>query len=73
MAGAGDMFDRLKKAARDNPEKAEKFVDQAAERAKKATGGKYDEHIDKGSDSATDYLRRQSGRNESGSGEEGPR
>lgn len=64
MSGVGDAFNRVKKTVSDNPDKAEDMVDKASETAKKATGGTHDDKIDKGSDAATDYLRKRAGRNE---------
>ncbi|SIO89631.1 antitoxin [Nocardiopsis sp. JB363] len=61
MSGSGESFDRLKKAAGDNADKAEGAVDKASGAAKKATGGAHDDKIDKASDAATDYLRKQGG------------
>ena len=60
MPGASEVFNRLKKAVTGNPDKAEGAVDKAADTAKKATGGSYDEKIDKGANKATGYLRKQS-------------
>ena len=60
MPGASEIFNRLKKAVMGNPDKAEGAVDKAADTAKKATGGSYDEKIDKGANKATEYLRKQS-------------
>lgn len=59
MSGKGDSFDRLKKTAGEHSDKAGGLVGKAAEAAKKVTGGKYDDKIDKGADAATDYLRKQ--------------
>ncbi|WP_306366497.1 Rv0909 family putative TA system antitoxin [Nocardiopsis sp. CC223A] len=63
MSGAGDAFDKLKKAVDDNADKVEGLVDKAADAAKKATGGAHDDKIDKGADAATDYLRKQAEKN----------
>ncbi len=60
MPGASEVFHRLKQAVTGNPDKAEKAVDKAADKAKKATGGSHDEKIDKGANKATEYLRKQS-------------
>lgn len=69
--GVSEAFDRLKKTVMGNPDKAEGAVDKAADAAKKATGGSYDDKIDKGADKATEYLRNQSdedGQNSEGDG-----
>ncbi|WP_017606941.1 antitoxin [Nocardiopsis alkaliphila] len=68
MSGRGESFDRLKKMAGEHSDKAGGLVDKAAEAAKKATGGKYDDKIDKGADAATDYLRKQGGGGDEGDG-----
>ncbi|GAA3746869.1 hypothetical protein HDA32_001438 [Spinactinospora alkalitolerans] len=65
MAGLGDAFDKLKKAATQNREKTSEGIDKATGFAKDRTGGKYDEHIDRAGGAANDYLDRQ--------GEEGER
>ncbi|TDQ48746.1 antitoxin [Actinorugispora endophytica] len=59
MGKLGDAFDKAKRLAGEHSDKAEKGIDKAAEMAKKKTGGKYDEHIDKAGDSAGEYLRNQ--------------
>ncbi|WP_327086474.1 antitoxin [Nonomuraea sp. NBC_01738] len=46
---AGGTLDGLREKAEDA---AHGGIDSAAERAKRATGGKFDEHIDKGTDMA---------------------
>lgn len=63
MSGAGDAFDKLRKAVDDNADKVEGLVGKAADAAKKATGGAHDDKIDKGADAATDYLRKQAEKN----------
>ena len=60
MPGVSEIFNRLKQAVTGNPDKAERAVDKAADKAKKATGGSHDEKIDKGANKATEYLRKQS-------------
>ncbi|MEU0490311.1 antitoxin [Nocardiopsis sp. NPDC006139] len=63
MSGAGDAFDKLRKAVDDNADKVEGLVGKAANAAKKATGGAHDDKIDKGADAATDYLRKRAREN----------
>lgn len=65
------MFDRLKKAATEHSDKAEGVVGKAADAVKKATGGKYDDKIDKGADAATDYLNEQGGDDDQGNDKRG--
>ena len=59
MSGSEGAFDRLRKAAGEHSDKAEGVVGKIADAAKKATGGKHDDKIDKGADAANDYLRKQ--------------
>ncbi|QUX24210.1 MULTISPECIES: antitoxin [Nocardiopsis] len=63
MSGAGDAFDKLRKAVDDNADKVEGLVGKAANAAKKATGGAHDDKIDKGAGAATDYLRKRAREN----------
>ncbi|MFD0774227.1 antitoxin [Streptomonospora algeriensis] len=55
MSG-GSAFDKIKRAAAGNSEKVGQGVDKLKNFAKRKTGGKYDEKIDKAGDSATGYL-----------------
>ncbi|RCV53813.1 antitoxin [Marinitenerispora sediminis] len=64
MAGLGEAFEKLKKAAGENREKVAEGIHRAAEAAKEKTGGKYDKHIDKASGAARDYLDREAERPE---------
>ncbi|GAB3213941.1 antitoxin [Marinactinospora thermotolerans] len=59
MARLGDAFDKLKKAASQHGGKVSAGIDKASRVAKEKTGGKYDQHIDRAGDAATEYLRRQ--------------
>ncbi|MFC7328754.1 antitoxin [Marinactinospora rubrisoli] len=62
MAGLGEAFEKLKKAATENREKVQEGIHRAAEAAKDKTGGKYDKHIDKATGKARDYLDREAER-----------
>ncbi|MFD6099318.1 antitoxin [Nocardiopsis flavescens] len=63
MSGAGDAFNKLKKAVDDHADKADGLIGKAADAAKKATGGTHDDKIDKGAGAATDYLRKRAQQN----------
>lgn len=54
--GFDDALNKAKGFADDNPDKAEKGIDTASDQLKERTGGKHDEHIDRGSDAAKDHL-----------------
>jgi hypothetical protein len=62
MSGLGDALGKLKKAASENSEKVAEGVDRVAHLAKRRTGGKYDDHIDRAGGSATEYLRKRAER-----------
>ncbi|ASU84840.1 antitoxin [Nocardiopsis gilva YIM 90087] len=59
MSGLKDAMDKLKKAASQNRDKVAKGVDTAAEAAKKKTGGKYDDKIDKAAEKGKDFVDEQ--------------
>lgn len=48
----GNFMDRAKDLADQHDEQVDKVLDRAGDEADKRTGGKYDEHIDKGVDLA---------------------
>ncbi|MCL1594846.1 MAG: antitoxin [Actinomycetia bacterium] len=54
--GIGDMFDKAKDLAEDNPDQVETVIDKAAETAESATGGKVSDQIDMAADKAKDFL-----------------
>ena len=54
--GIGDMFDKAKDLAEDNPDQVETVIDKAAETADSATGGKASDQIDMAADKAKDFL-----------------
>ncbi len=56
MDDAKDMLDKAKDAAAEQSESVKGGIDKAADFASDKTGGKYDEHIDKGADTAKDYV-----------------
>ncbi len=60
MAGLDDLKNKAGQAAQDHPEQAEKLSDQAIERggdaADKASGGKFDEQVDKGQQAADQKI-----------------
>ncbi len=56
MDDAKDMVDKAKDAAAGQADSVKGGIDKAAEVASDKTGGKYDEHIDKGADAAKDYV-----------------
>ena len=53
---AKDMVDKAKDAAGEHAETVKGGIDKAADVASDKTGGKYDEHIDKGADTAKDFV-----------------
>lgn len=50
------MADKAKDALSGNSDAAKSGVDKAGDAADKATGGKFDEHVDKGQDMAKDQI-----------------
>ncbi|WP_150244809.1 Rv0909 family putative TA system antitoxin [Nocardiopsis quinghaiensis] len=64
MSAAGGAFNRLKKVVDNNAGKAQGLVGKAAQAAKKATGGSYNDKIDRGAGAATDYLRKRDRKDE---------
>jgi uncharacterized protein YjbJ (UPF0337 family) len=57
----GGMMDKAKDAAGGVADKAKAGVDKAADAADGATGGKFNEHIDKGSDAVKSGIDKVSG------------
>lgn len=56
MDDAKGMVDKAKDAAAGQKDSVKGGIDKAADVASDKTGGKYDEHIDKGADTAKDYV-----------------
>ena len=56
MDDAKDMLDKAQDAAAGQADNIKGGIDKAADIASDKTGGKYDEHIDKGADAAKDYV-----------------
>jgi len=54
--GFGDMVDKAKDFAGDHAEEAKKGIDQAADMADSATGGKASGQIDTAADKAKDFI-----------------
>ena len=54
--GIGDMFDKAKDLAAENPDQVEAAIDKAADSADSATGGKATDQIDVAADKAKDFL-----------------
>ncbi|MFV2000880.1 MAG: antitoxin [Acidimicrobiia bacterium] len=54
--GIGDMFDKAKDLAEDNPDQVADAIDKAADVADSATGGKATDQIDVAADKAKDFL-----------------
>lgn len=54
MAGLGDMVNKAKDWAGQNPDKADSYVDQAGDQAKQRFG--HDEQVDQYSEKGKDYL-----------------
>ena len=56
MDDAKDMMDKAEGVAAGQSETIKGGIDKATDVASEQTGGKYDEHIDKGADAAKDYV-----------------
>ena len=54
--GIGDFVDKAKDIAGDHKDKVKEGIDKAEEVIDEKTGGKYDEHTDKGAEAAKDYV-----------------
>ena len=53
---AGGFMDKMKDFVKGNPEQAASAIDKVEEMVDQRTGGKYTEHIDKGSDTLREQL-----------------
>lgn len=53
---AGDMFDKAKEKAADNPDQVRDGVDKAASAADEKTGGEHSDKIEKGGNAVKDGL-----------------
>lgn len=56
MDDAKGMFGKAKDTVSGNKDSVKGGIDKAADVASDKTGGKYDEHIDKGADTAKDAV-----------------
>jgi len=54
--GIGDMFDKAKDLAEDNPDKVADAIDKAADAVDSATAGKATDQVDMAADKAKDFL-----------------
>ena len=56
--GLRDWFNKGKKAAAENKDAVSEGVDKAGDFVDDKTGGKYEEHVDKGQEAAKDYIEK---------------
>jgi hypothetical protein len=71
MPDLGGWADKAKDLAQDHPDQVDQGLDKAGDFADDRTGNKYTEQIDKGEDSAQQYLTGQPDQEQSGQEQSG--